>query len=349
MTVVVPCLVSKTFFISTVAISVLSGCDSLNSSSHLNQVPRSRAQVTPNLSATPKTTVSVLEGEPDQSSSFSGGWIGGGGDSLRLRFEEGKNLAEQLALRVDLSKLSNSNEIEAWILKNRDAVINELRNSPIVWIDDSARWNCAKTDFHSGAAIELSRTRCAETTSNREEAAKLFIHEVTHHLGVTDESFADRVAIRFFQLWETQLKLPWCSDSERRNAIAPTRLAGAWEVDEPLSLRLGFPHKDYYEFGFRGLIIADDPAQIVQFPGIADKCAYMAGRMTIVTKSYTETFPYVLVQQGGNPRLVFLEGTRTDGSLDLESFHLMLVAQADVSADVLLVGDEHPTMPFRRK
>lgn len=235
-------------------------------------------------------------------------------------------------------------------MKNRDAVIHELRKSPVSWIDDSARWNCAKTDFHSVAAIELSRTRCAETTRSREEAARLFIHEVTHHLGVTDEAFADRVAIRFFQLWETQLKLPWCSDSERRHAIVPTRLAGAWEVDEPLAVRLGFPSKDFY--GIRELSISDDPSQIDQFPGLADKCAYMAGRVTIATKSKTGTYPFVLVQLGGNPHLVFLEETRADGRPDFESFHLMMgVAQSGEAADVLFVGDDHPEpmMPFRRK
>lgn len=103
----------RTFSFAVAALSILSACDGSSSSSHINQVPPSFPESTPTPISIPTPSVTAAQGQDNQSVSFSGGWIGGGGDSLRLRFEEGKNLAEQLAGRVDLTKLSNSNEIEA--------------------------------------------------------------------------------------------------------------------------------------------------------------------------------------------------------------------------------------------
>lgn len=277
----------------------------------------------------------------------SGGWISGGGDPVRLRFAEGKQLAEQIVTRIDVSGLSSNNDVERWILKNRDKVVAELQKSPLIWTDQD-RWNCAITQHRAGATIELSLPACASHTRDRDEAARLLVHEVVHHLGVTDESFADSLAIRFFQLWESQLKLPWCFDSERRHGIVSGRLSGHWIVDEPLATRLGFS-VDHY--GLREIAITDDPAQLEKFPGLGDRCAYMAGRIRMVTTTgEIMDHPFALVQLGGNPHLVFIEGFRSDGTPDFESFHLMMgIAESGPLHDILFVGDDHPEplMPFR--
>jgi hypothetical protein len=257
-------------------------------------------------------------------------------------------LALQLMERIDVSKLSSDVEVEKWIKDHRDEMAKELQGSPVVW-DEEDRWNCALTKFESRSTVYLSRKACSDTV-DRSEAAKLFIHEMTHHLAVTDENLADRIAIRFFQIWENQSRLPWCLDAERRHAIVPTGLAGKWIVDAPLAERLGFT-PDHY--GVTKLEVVDKRTEIERFPGLYDRCAFMAGEIKITgSRGESTPFPFVLVQLGGNPHLVFIEGQHENGEPDFESFHVMMApAESGEAQDLLFVGDDHPEplMPFRRQ
>ncbi len=84
-----------------------------------------------------------------------------------------------------------------FLFANARLLADEIRNSPVSWNSDQL--SCSFTDTRSHAPFELALGHCRELKSVW-DLAWLVTHESVHHLGVTDEAFADAVANRLVSL-----------------------------------------------------------------------------------------------------------------------------------------------------
>jgi hypothetical protein len=141
----------------------------------------------------------------------AGAWhhVGNGGDPLRLMWWSAREQAAFVVQRMhpDAFPRTSSQELRSWILERKDALAADILASPHVWIEDE-ELHCAMTRPFPAAPIELSWSTCRKATTTKSDAAKILIHESVHHLGVTDETFADEVAVTIWSAWSSGI-LDW--------------------------------------------------------------------------------------------------------------------------------------------
>jgi len=124
-----------------------------------------------------------------------------GGDHVRIVFNEGRSRA------VDALKTFSTDAVDphisasakAWLGENAAKLAADLEQSELVWNeklpDNCGDHHCACTGLTPKSDIHLSQQACNMRFVDSIYAAKLLIHEGVHHFGLTDESFADEVAV----------------------------------------------------------------------------------------------------------------------------------------------------------
>lgn len=122
--------------------------------------------------------------------------VGSGGDYIRRAFENGRIIAAQKieSIKPCYFQPEVSEKTKDWILLQRTALINDIKRSPHIWKDE-AQATCAFTLHSPEAPISLSYSTCRETTDQEASSIFTLIHESAHHLGVSDETQADQIAI----------------------------------------------------------------------------------------------------------------------------------------------------------
>lgn len=80
-----------------------------------------------------------------------------------------------------------------WILKNQARYAEDILQSPHYWTVDSQP-TCAFTASTSKQGIYFSYPTYLNSSNSKEKAMFILAHESAHHLGISDETFADRVA-----------------------------------------------------------------------------------------------------------------------------------------------------------
>ena len=270
----------------------------------------------------------------------SGGWVSGGGDPLRLMFVEGQRRAYHTLFSATSAQLEAVLKFQPaavhlvpWFHKNHDALLFELNNLKLDW-KNVERANCALTDFTPQAVIDLSIPACRSVRSP-DDAAELLIHEILHHLGVRDEHQADLWANFLYRGLQASASLPWCEPNEISQAYN-SRIVGTWKLDESLNRRLKTSERDLQ------IRIEEEATKRDLFPGFLETCALMSGFIEIKRKDDpSRRFPYVILQRGLHPYLLFLESN--DGqSADYEGFYVTFVPAQSAQDDLFFVGDDHP-------
>lgn len=130
-----------------------------------------------------------------QGGNVGGNGAGNGGDYLRFIFEEGRDKALSLIqeLRPCAIPKHVPNEVRNWVLSHQQDLVLDLQNTKFEWSVDSNHV-CAFTRPTRSAPIDLSYEACRPTIKDKNAAARLLIHEITHHFGITNEDFADWVS-----------------------------------------------------------------------------------------------------------------------------------------------------------
>ncbi|OQW51105.1 MAG: hypothetical protein A4S09_10400 [Proteobacteria bacterium SG_bin7] len=121
--------------------------------------------------------------------------VGNGGDVIRKLFIDAKRVAAHKLRRLKQCSFEGQNDLEAitFALQNSSKLANEVVNSAHYWTVDQQA-TCAYTTRESNAGIYLSYPTCHNSVHGMHEAVYILIHESTHHLGIVDERFGDRVA-----------------------------------------------------------------------------------------------------------------------------------------------------------
>jgi|GEM_PF-3187361 len=247
-----------------------------------------------------------------------GGWTSGGGDPLRILFEEGQLLASEILLKTeDLAFPANiTPDVAAWVMSRRQELAQDIRASTLEWTIDPIedQPTCALTEFRRSAPIKLSLLSC-RGISSKEEAAKLLIHEATHHLGNQDETLADRVAVAVFATWGSQLNsdiatCPTPRDKDHPMVQMIRDLPGLWHRNREVSDELGID-RDSAE-GPRGYVhFTQDPRVLAQFQKRpTGHCAFSAGVFKVFNRRGTYEAPYVAAEVDGRPTLFALPNRR---------------------------------------
>ncbi len=269
-----------------------------------------------------------------------GGWSSSGGDPLRFHFEEGMDLAKDIAGRMEMTQIATTAEsaTRAWLQKNLDQLEADLGATAVEWLEDSSstatQATCAITQRVRGAKVVVSFDKCRGQITSETEAAKVLIHEAVHHFGVEDEHLANDVALEIFKAWE-KLKLnevPACNS--KRNLYA-RNLGGMWNMDRPMSRRMGSPWvKTNADTGSVRFVI--NPEMLKQFKGFG-RCAYTAGTMTIRNREGVLRTPFALIEFRGNPAIVTFE--RENDSSKTRPRFTMISKAKDSDDDLLFMGD----------
>lgn len=127
--------------------------------------------------------------------SWAGVDRGNGGDPLRFDFETGRQqLIQRISAIQPCSFSANvSEDVRQWISNNKTQLVADIKASQHVWITD-AQSTCAFTQITANADIIFSFEACRPGIHDAYDAGKLLAHETVHHFGISEESFADRVA-----------------------------------------------------------------------------------------------------------------------------------------------------------
>lgn len=131
-------------------------------------------------------------------------------------------------------------------------------------------------------------------------------------------------------------------EPDKENVVA-SRLAGEWIPDVELTERLAGSTG-----GLASLSFTSDPEVAARVPEkyekfLAEKRVYMAGVLKFPGKQH----PFLLVENSGNPHVVYFRERDGDPMGDAESFNLMLAPAKQPRNDLLLVGGDFNNQPFR--
>lgn len=309
------------------------------------------------------TTLAVA-GHFQVSMAGEGGMTGGGGDDLRLRFLDAKEMAASIVEAIDDSTFPDdvSSETKAWILQNQKAWLADVRETKQIWSDQHGHETCAWTEFRPQAPIQLSFYKCGRV-GDVSSIAFILLHESAHHLGIEDEAMADSIAKAAIDAWRhrTLTSIPLCTDP---NNILADRIFGEWEPDMELALRM---HGEVPSHLVGGRIKHTKDLSVLKFFPGTGKCAYTAGWFEADVPAednhpaYHGKTPFVLVEMNGNPAILFDEhdffeqragqNPRLDEIADLHREFRMFGKGSTPDRDILFVGGDNnnqPLFPFKR-
>ncbi len=130
--------------------------------------------------------------------SFAGGGdgVGNGGGKLLSKFEDARQLAYSMLMRINHCSIPDSTKpgVRSWLVQNIPVLLEDILESVIEVQEDPSQGNCALTQPKSKSPIILSHKKCTHDNYSIEEAARLIIHESVHHLGQSQEMFTENVA-----------------------------------------------------------------------------------------------------------------------------------------------------------
>lgn len=131
---------------------------------------------------------------------------GNSGDAIRLIFVKGKKHASNVVANINLDKMpiETDKKVKRFIEDNRYGLANDILRSAHDWKEQELP-TCAHTLPQTESPITLSFQTCIKTINTPLQAGQLLIHESVHHFGVTEEAFADAVALAVYNTWEKSL------------------------------------------------------------------------------------------------------------------------------------------------
>jgi hypothetical protein len=264
---------------------------------------------------------------------------------LRFHFEEGKLLAAELVARLQPAQFptGTSPDVAAWLITERDRLAQDIQGTPLEFTVEDAS-TCAHTGFSTSAPVTVSVVAC-RSISTREEAAKLLIHEAAHHLGITDENFADRAAMAVFASFEAAkakgaVRCPEPGDQRHPISRMLGQLSGTWRPDPQLTRKLG----GSFERMPRGFLqFQADEAVLERFRDQAiGRCVFGGGWVTVAARSsQPRKSAYVVVELRGAPVLLMLKPADAPGPAPaLRSWALQVIQGQDRGNDLLLFGEK---------
>lgn len=127
-----------------------------------------------------------------------GGSSNHGGDEVRLLFEDARSIASTMA--TDFAGAPADVQVKPtvaiWIEENAEALAADIQATSHLWPDQNDNVTCARTG-NTASPIVFSFVVCRDIDefTSKTRAARLLVHESVHHFGVTDESFADQIAV----------------------------------------------------------------------------------------------------------------------------------------------------------
>lgn len=266
-----------------------------------------------------------------------GFWVSGGGDPLRFYFAEGKTLAQAILadFRADDLPATLSKPAREWLLARRAEMQADLGPTPLEWNAVSTQITCALTDFRASAKISLSLEPCRRIASPH-EAAKLLLHETTHHLGLRDEELADEIAIGAAVAYaKTSLKqVTFCGTSEHDGVLR--RLAGTWSLDRALTARLGGAFK-----GFARLQLKIEPRADMarEFEGFG-ACALQSGVLIFTGGAQEKRLPYLIAAKDGALLMIHPKLRGRDRAEKAKARYLTLTRAENSADDLLFIGND---------
>ena len=269
----------------------------------------------------------------------------GGGDEKRFYFEEGKNFASNLIRQLKLTANSNDegSDVIAWLSTHQAKLLEELKQSQIVWTA-APQATCAQTDMSPESPVVLSFNNCFGVSS-KEEAAKLLIHEVSHHLGVGNsaeqESFADRLAIAVFDNWASlqQKTIPLCEDE---NNVLSSAIFGSWKSDVALTKRLDADASNFDPVSF------EKDLSVINVLKPFGGCAVTAGYFNWSKNegSRRERQIFVLTVSRGNPIVRYYHYREVEREWKANFNNVAITRGRNRQNDLLFIGGDHLSEPF---
>ncbi len=95
-----------------------------------------------------------------------------GGNLISMYFTEGQALSIQEVQNFKINGLTSS-PVEQWIVENRTNLVEELKQSKIVWTNTKKQEECAETGFEPGAEIRLKLSLCRFTIHTAHAASRI--------------------------------------------------------------------------------------------------------------------------------------------------------------------------------
>jgi hypothetical protein len=135
---------------------------------------------------------------------------------------------------------------------------------------------------------------------------------------------------------------------DEENVVA-SRLEGEWRPEVALTERLtGGEQQNRGESPSGTLSFRSEPSVATTIPAkyeefLGKNRVYMAGMMTLGENEY----PFVLIQNRGNPHIVYFRDRDGDPLGDAESFNVILAPAKDTRNDLLFTGGDFNSGPFR--
>lgn len=176
---------------------------------------------------------------------FAGWRFGNGGDGMRIAFLKAKEHAAHITSRLNPRAISRIQDVEVrnWLVENHIALSADILGSTHQWYLDEMP-TCAWTnDPLAPSVIHLSFARCEKTIENFEQAGQLLVHEATHHYGVRDESFADRIALAVYKAWQAG-ETEWQPTAISNATPNPVKFAAMEYVDDGVIVQGGLLAND---------------------------------------------------------------------------------------------------------
>ncbi|MES2803195.1 MAG: hypothetical protein V4654_11930 [Bdellovibrionota bacterium] len=175
-----------------------------------------------------------------------GGTEGHGGDPLRLLFEDARPFAADRVMKAMPCAFGAnvSADVRNWILSHKQSLAEDINQSEHVWITDKQS-TCAFTQTNSRHDITFSFETCRPGVRDISDALKILVHESVHHLGVTDEYFADKVANAIYNLGSNSScivppsKDPFDPASCPGNPLSETELTSMIPLPDSTTKKLG--------------------------------------------------------------------------------------------------------------
>lgn len=152
------------------------------------------------------------------SSALGGPRVGNGGDQLRLAFANAKQHAAHVTLRLNPRAIAPSvrDDVRKWLLDHQSELAADIAATPHEWVEETQP-SCAWTQTTPAAKITFSYPSCKAALGgagndphlrgigigDMDQAGALLVHESVHHLGITDEEFADEIALAVYGAWKS--------------------------------------------------------------------------------------------------------------------------------------------------
>lgn len=263
-----------------------------------------------------------------------GNETGSGGDPLHFLFEDARiaavsrvQMAMPCAFGADVRP-----EVRDWIMKNKEALANDISLSAHNWITDQQA-TCAFTQTTSRAPITLSYNVCRSGVSDISAAALVLIHESVHHFEISNEVFPDEVALAIHNLGVNSS----CPVPPLLDPFDPASCPGAPLTAQSLKAMIPLPHQNYkvlgdFKVSVRGRTCyaenwcsawTEMPRAFSSDLGITPDANFVKGTTTVVLQDNTPQLHFVsLIALTGSDANVYPYNHRWKIFSQINDYHL---------------------------